>query len=310
MSMSVLHTQNLHLGNNDGDLTEGNAVSWIPQGPVGNASYTRVECDIHRNTPVEAQPGWPIANNTHAIPHPWTNNTYAITMGYRTFWNNVFEQNAAKNRSIFMPTGHDLLRFYQAYFITADTIHSNKRSQVVSVWKNTVQISIEFVTILGILAVLAVWETGRKVIFTQKNKDRLEKMGVPDGKVDWMVYNAKSSAENDDGGGLMLEQTKAPKDRDYFRHATFGYRSEEGQMVDVSIGPPRIARVYSNRASAPGAAPFLSRGLSEEVPSCPDIQTIPMTTPDEAVFGTCENQDVSSPADSTSAITVTSEVLV
>lgn len=74
--ISSLHAQNFGLSPDDTDATESSLEQWRPFGPVRNASYSRLECNITRKVDILET----------AVRWVWTSGTWSITFAYRTYW--------------------------------------------------------------------------------------------------------------------------------------------------------------------------------------------------------------------------------
>lgn len=244
ISISVVHAQNFH-ASDYADSTEGAATIWRPTGPVGNTSYARVECNITRKSDVVDE---------DEIPWIWTNDTYAITMAYWTYWAYLLEDNASKDLPVSMPTPGELLRFYQAYMVSVNTIYAFPMLRNVSILMDTVQLSVIFLTIVTVLSCLTLWLTGRYFWFLGRHHSKLDQVFIPDSKMDWMIHAAKVSAHED-----MIDE-KGAKDRDHFRTATFGYSETDLEKAGAGLRPPGLARVYTGRTSISGSKPSSTGG--------------------------------------------------
>lgn len=214
ISISVLHAKDFTASDfvDQGDQGDGGKETWKPTGPVGNASFARVECNITRKAKIM---------DDGAIPWVWTNDTYSITKSFTDFWFYNLEEVDTRNGSVATPTPENLLRFYQAYM-------------------ETVQISLVFLAVVIILTTLTLLQTYRYLFFLGRHKQRLEQIYVPDGKIGWMVHAAKTAAHAD------VEEANGRKrasDRHYFRKATFGFDDPRDGDHDNSMQRPPLARV-------------------------------------------------------------------
>ncbi|CZR62748.1 uncharacterized protein PAC_12645 [Phialocephala subalpina] len=247
LSMSVLHAQNFGVSK-DSMPGQASSSSRKPMGPVGNASYTRVECDISRK---------PEVSKDTAVPWIWTNDTLSIAMGYASFWVYPMEETDSKHEPVSTPTPEVLLRFYQAYMVTVNTIDSFPSLRRVSVWMDTVQLSVVFLAVIIALTLLTIGQTGRYFCFLRRHKSRLSQVYIPDGKLEWMIHPARVSAFD---AGEQTIKGKPAKDRDHFTKATFGYINTDLEKSDAGLQRPSIARVYTGGASISGASPSSVRG--------------------------------------------------
>ena len=234
LSMSVFHAQHFSALNNQ-YFNEGDATTWRPTGPVGNASYTRFECALTRK---------PEVLDESMIPWVWTNDTYSITMQYRAYWCFPFLMQERVNISFPTPKPEELPRFYQAYMVTVGaTFDVSPVPKEISVWMDTVQLSIVFLAILLIFFSLILWQSVRYFLFLIRHKSKLGETLVPDGKIEWMVHAAKIAA--DAAETKEVNQGGKAEDRDYFRAANFGYPSSDANGSDGEIQRPSLARVYN-----------------------------------------------------------------
>ena len=268
MSLSVLHAKEFNTTDYS-DVTLGTNTQWKPFGPVGNASFSRIECNFTRKANVA---------NENEIPWLWTNDTYSITYGYSTFWYYLLENDSSKDLRVPTPTPKRILRFYQAYYISVNTIYAFPSLRKLSVMVDTVQLSVTFLVIAIILAALTLWTTARYFIFLFRHHARLAESYVPDGKLEWMIYGVKivaSSSRSD----KELKNGKRLQDRDHLQMATFGRPpppSQDSESVNSDTGQQRsrIARIQTQRISRPGRS--ASRSCSRvSVSNCPSGINVP-----------------------------------
>jgi hypothetical protein len=233
LSISALHVKDVAVLTDD-DATQAGLFTWRPIGPVGNASFTRVDCDITK------KPG---AIESEETPWLWTNDTFSIADAYATMWVTRLSANSTKNATVSPPSPHELFRFYQAYMIAANTWYSRSYSRSVSTWTDTVQLSIACLTLVLILTLLELWLTGRYLWFLRRNKLQLASTCIPDGKIEWMIYNARLAEQTP----MEAQSATATlsKDRDYFGRASFG------NSLNQEPGVPTLARVYTNKVLKP-----------------------------------------------------------
>jgi hypothetical protein len=258
LSLSALHAQHFYASNSSiEDSTEAGATQWQPTGPVRNASYTRVECNITRKS---------VVPNEDAIPWVWTNDTYSITMAYQDYWTHQLEEQSSKQVPVDTPSAQTLLRFYQAYMISVNTNQAFPSLRYVSIWEDAVQLSVVFLTFVIVLAFLTLCQAGRYFWFLRRNRSKLEQICIPDGKMEWMILAAKASIAEEE----ETSEVKKAKDRDYFRTADFGYGDTVIEEAYIGLRRPSLARVYCNRISVSGASPgsikgSLSKGAAHSI---------------------------------------------
>lgn len=255
LSISLFHARNFSAQAADPAIS--GETTWRPIGLVGNATYVRTECNITRKAKVADE---------NLIPWVWTNDTYSIAMGYRTYWEYYLEQTAGRNRPVSTPSPEDIFRFYQAYMIATNTNQSVPSPKKVSVWVQTVELSVAFLVIVILLSLLTFWGTGRYFFFLGRHKSKIKEMYIPDGKLEWMIHAAKSAPIR--VGQEIIEGPKV-KDRDHFQAATFGH-SPFGSS-DAGLRAPGLARVYANRSSTSGATPSTKSARPKVRPEAPSV---------------------------------------
>ena len=274
ISVSALHAHNFSLSVGD-DATSTNPFKWRPVGIISNASYTRFECNITRK---------PVIVDEIYAPWLWTNDTFQMSEGFVGFWMTKLSERSTRNLRVSPPTPQELFRFYQAYMIATNTWIPQPYTRKISVWTDTVQLSIACLILLLFLVILVLWLTGRYVWFLCRNKVELERRCIPDGKIEWMIYNARLAEQGANGSILTpSEGTKPPRDRDYFQRASFGNSS------DVEAGISELARVYTTHSfsmsgkSKSAAASTTTRASHNRPPRIVvqhDENIVPMTTTD------------------------------
>ena len=252
LSMSIFRAQDFQALNYV-DIGEDAVDEWRPVGPIQNASFTRTECNITRR---------PDVPDEDAVPWIWTNDTDSIIMAYRQYWNYMLEDSASKGLPVTMPTPEDILRFYQAYMVSVNTVYAFPSPRSLSVWMNTVQLSTVFLVIVLVFTLLTLWLVGRYLIFLKRNNSELEDICVPDGKIEWMVHAAKIST-------IRAEEAvdgKRVKDRDHFRKASFGCGNSELANLEAGRRPSGLARVYTKQSSiSPAATNSIRDSVSREI---------------------------------------------
>ncbi|PVH82024.1 hypothetical protein DL98DRAFT_621631 [Cadophora sp. DSE1049] len=173
--------------------------------------------------------------------------TESGTESYMSYFDYELEVQVSKREYVPTQSGEELLRFYQAYMITASTLYALPSQRKLSVLVDTVQFSSAFLAVVLLLAVLITWQTMRYRFFLRKYKAEL---GVPDGKVDWMIHWAKVASNDVEN---VNDGIKA-KDRDYLRTAYFGFVNIDEENISAMPKRPQFARVYTSRTSISGVS--------------------------------------------------------
>jgi hypothetical protein len=122
-------------------------------GPVGSATYTRLDCDLRRIRPTP--------DSSH-IAYTWTNDTTSILTAYTDYHRANLVQQSISDAPIQPPSGHDLFQFYQVYLITKDIQYRHRVTRSISVRLRTVNY----------------------LLFFQRHHSQLKL--VLDSKLDWM----------------------------------------------------------------------------------------------------------------------------
>jgi hypothetical protein len=205
-----------------GERTFADEPTWILNGTVGNASYTRVECTFARKQQVD---------NESLIPWPWTNDTASIATGYGDYYRQYVGVKSANDVPIPLPSSNELLRYYQVYVAVMSTGIVTPMIKTLSLNFATVALSLTFLAFMLLFTILILVGTIRYTVFCHQNKKELEEISVPDAKIDWMVHVSKAS-------GTLTEHELGLPPWEHFQSATF-----ERHALDTS--PRRIGRVQS-----------------------------------------------------------------
>lgn len=170
------------------NLTVSNSTTddWaFGEGPVPNAYYSKVECDIHRNRPEDN-------NLWEAYPQIRTNCDLAKQMD--VYWSAttiVPADGTGENVTINLPTGEDMFRFYQSWMIAKDTYYPFPSTREISVTVTTVELSIPFIVVCGLVILLVV--LGLLHFVYMKWRYRRIMHSIPGTKVDWVLQSIEES---------------------------------------------------------------------------------------------------------------------
>lgn len=218
-SLTAFHLEDVELRSKSEQLI--GSSDQVPVGIAGKASYTRTQCVVSRNTQ---------AREESAVPWIWTNETQSIVFAMSSFYA-YSVQNAGAHKTTFKsPSARELLRFYQAYMSSVNTNASPTSTRKISVHQRAVGLSCITLTIILLIFVLNIWNSGRYIIFACiREKAKIETVYIPDSKIAWMVYAARDSETGMDiDGGIA--------DRDRFRDAVFACHdvSKPGRVLSKS----------------------------------------------------------------------------
>ena len=235
MSFSVLHLRDFSIDNGS-VYTNAESATWEPIGPVGKASYSRLECNLTRN--------WQVPDSL-TVSWVWTNDTYSITLGYSEYYYLSFQEAASNQLPVAVPTPEEILRLYQAYMISINILGGSPIQRSISVLKDTVQLSAVLLVIVLILTLLTLFTIIRYFVFHRTHHKQLDEVSIPKSKIDWMVHVARiSSLESE-----VFSPGAKVKDRDYLQNASFGLWDNAMQEKAASLRHPSLARVQTSGGS-------------------------------------------------------------
>ncbi|ETS74960.1 hypothetical protein PFICI_13444 [Pestalotiopsis fici W106-1] len=234
LSITLFHAQNFSCASNDTTATSGGS-DWIPVGAVERASYSRAECFITRKASVPDE---------NRIPWPWTNDTMEIIGSYESWYYTPFQAPGSMQRTIETPTAESLIRFYQIYMATTNTYYSDPTTTALSSRVQTVELSLPFLVVAVLLAVLTMWAAIRYQLFVRQHKTKIKEISVPDGKVDWIIHAAKISHHN---SGNLSSKEKRHNDLEYLQNAMFGRRiAANSALSQIEPEDSKFARVLQS----------------------------------------------------------------
>ncbi|KAI0531649.1 hypothetical protein GGR58DRAFT_518361 [Xylaria digitata] len=257
MSFSILHLSDFNATNAE-DVSFEAQANFKLSGPVGRGEFSRAECNFTRNARS--------AVDEDAVPWLWTNDTSAITSGYKVFWASSIGKYVPKDIPVPTPTSKDIIRLYQAYIISVNTVYSFPMPRALSIWKDTVQIATGVLIIVIALFIVILWSTARYFVFLIRHKGDLSKIYIPDSKLEWMVHGARIAAEQQVSAGDSLDR----RDSDYFSTATFG--SHVKDVKEFKRLDPMSCPIMPPRDSCFLAVPGIARSVSSSQTLVPDSE--------------------------------------
>jgi hypothetical protein len=214
-------------------------------GNVKQASYTRIDCGLTRPRH--------IPDETHRA-NPGSGDVSNIPWAYEEYYQARFTQESTSNSEITVITPSELVRFYQAYVISKDTMYRQPVTRTLSVEIPIVELSTAFLTVCLLAAFLLAAGLTKYIFFMLRHQTTM--LVTPESKLDWMLQSIKeapasspvvrydrfrrseksfSSITSEDlsdvpkGGSLMKAE---------FEAATFGSLDPELQM----LGQKRVRR--------------------------------------------------------------------
>ncbi|KAK5064812.1 hypothetical protein LTR84_000646 [Exophiala bonariae] len=167
-------------------MSEIDSQDWIfGIGRASQAYYSKVECDIRRNRPEDN-------NLWEAYPQIRTNCNLAREMdAYWSVTAIVPADGSGEKFAINMPSSEDLLRFYQSYMIAKDTYYPLPSTKQTSVRLSTVELSIAFIVVCGLILLVVIYGLLHWVLMRWKYRESLQ--SIPGTKVDWVLQSIQES---------------------------------------------------------------------------------------------------------------------
>ncbi|KIW78085.1 hypothetical protein Z517_07918 [Fonsecaea pedrosoi CBS 271.37] len=181
MSMVALHVH--HAPKNASD---DYAPCRFGEGPVGSASYTRVDCTVQLTNDRIPDPDWigfPDVDDVFSIPSAMVNNYFTR-----------FKDESMADQKISTISARELQRFYQTYMITKDTQRKRTAKRTISVRVPAVQLSNAFIAVFSILAAFIC--LGGPVYGLFRFIHRRAMDSLPQTKLDWLLECIMSRSPN------------------------------------------------------------------------------------------------------------------
>ncbi|KIW35240.1 uncharacterized protein PV07_01946 [Cladophialophora immunda] len=220
MSLATLHLHNAP--KNDSD---DNAPCRFGEGPVGSASYTRVDCTVRLTNDRIEDGTWiafPDIGDVFNIP-------FAMIGNYFT----RFKQESMADDEITVISPRDLQRFYQTYMVTKDTQLKRPVNRKLSVRVVAVQLSNGFIAAFGVLALFICLGGAAYALLLFRNRGAMD--SLPQSKLDWLLAFIMSRSPNPSGvdgrgpipptvteaGAMVPWQMRAHKKRAHFEAAVY-----------------------------------------------------------------------------------------
>jgi hypothetical protein len=173
VSLASVHLHGLVKGNDSSDCDFG-------AGPIGKASYTRIECDLVRLHHIPDQ---------NYVAYPNCGDIFAIPEAYESNFQARFKHESVSDSPITIITPQDLIRFYQVYHISKDTQSRKPVTRKLSVRLPDVQLSTAFLTVALLIALFIAAGLARCGFFLLRYQKSAVPMPV--GKLDWMLQSIK-----------------------------------------------------------------------------------------------------------------------
>ena len=176
--------------------SEDQTVTNFGTGPVESSSYTMANCNIERaKNRTNDDLDFDVVQH---IAFPWTIDADTTISAFASFYQAGIAEQSFNGEPIYLPSGEDLFRFYQAYMISKDTQYKQVVTRRLSVEVPSVQLSVvALALILMYVAVMGV------VLLWASLMMRLPKgMWIPRTKVEWMMQGVREVGGRELDAGL------------------------------------------------------------------------------------------------------------
>jgi hypothetical protein len=185
----------VHLHEHPRQMNDSSSCSF-GKGNVKSASYTKIECDLRRlvHDPDVINIAFPdIGDDTRYVAY-----------GLNDFHRSWLPQESISNRTITVPTPQDLVRFYQAYMISKDTQLRGPVSRTLSVRVQIVQLSVVFLVITVLLAILVLFGILTYGLSMLRYSGTLGEM--PQSTLDWILQSIQAQYPQQSGDRIPSDK--------------------------------------------------------------------------------------------------------
>lgn len=146
-------------------------------GPIGSATYTRIDCTLSRERKIADE---------HLVPYPEAVDTeMLIARALSQNFQARFMMESATNRTITEIKPEELIRFYQVYMILKDTQYRQSTLRPLTVSQQVPQLSTAFLAVALLVTVLCMISSSAWCIFKLTHHSVND---VPQTKLDWLLH--------------------------------------------------------------------------------------------------------------------------
>jgi hypothetical protein len=214
MTLLAFHLHNIPSGN-------GNVMEhYFGIGPAEYSAYTRADCVIRQGR---------VHDPSH-IAYLWTKDTHSIATAFADFHQSNLVEQSINNKSIYHPTGRDLIRFFQAYMITKDTQYQHVVARTISVRQRRIRVALIALLLLIIYVIVLVMLLAWAFILYPIEKG----IFVPRTKIDWVMEAVREVSARD----ISVAKVEASREQLYvdMGASDYGYfTSSIGQHVGLRV---------------------------------------------------------------------------
>lgn len=193
-------------------------------GPATECSFTKIECESLRLDTVADY-------SNLAYPDVGEREFTSIVRALSEYYSSRHMREFISRLPISIIQPDDLIRFYQAYTIVKDTLHSQPVPRRLNVAGTIVQTSTIFLTIAALMTLLNLLGLANSILFARRYPRAVK--AVPRSKIDWMIQSIQehnsTPASRKSGKGAYRITVPAElaecTDREAFRAAIYGDNS-------------------------------------------------------------------------------------
>jgi hypothetical protein len=200
------------------NIPRGGGEAFFGAGPADSAVFTQADCAISRSHPEKP------VDEDH-IAFMWTNNTDKIVTAYADYYQALITEQSIAETKLHHPSGQELVRFLQTYFITKDTQLNHLVRRPLSVKRTTVEIAALAVFAFGVYAVILLAALISALFFYQIQDNEF----IARTKVEWIMQCVREASGRDlDAGKFKSSKSELKMD---VRQAQYGpMRNDSGEL--------------------------------------------------------------------------------
>jgi hypothetical protein len=201
------------------------------KGPIGKSSYTRAICDLERSAAT-------INATNIAYPNlilPFYDDTFSQAI--EEHYHAPFFYQAVNNLPLWVPTGEDMFRFYQAYLISKDTQDYCPVKRIISTQVPTVELSSVFLAVVILIGFLIVAGLIHHSFFLLRYRSAISQM--PESKLDWLLQSLREAERINrvpETSGERPGSSTTPKPRTTFDSASYRWQDKWHEDGRKSFG--------------------------------------------------------------------------
>jgi hypothetical protein len=200
------------------------------KGRIGESSYTRAICDLER-----------FANTTNAsniaFPNLINPSDDTFSQALEEHYHATFFYQATKNLPVWVPTGEDMFRFYQAYLISKDTQDDCPVKRIISAQVPTVELSSVFLAIVTLMGILILAGLIYHSLFLLRYHSAVSQL--PESKLDWLLQSLREAERINSAAEISDERRRSSatlKPKSTFESARYRFQEMWHQDGPKTVG--------------------------------------------------------------------------